>query len=949
MVPLTRIRTSFPFLVLAAGVLAFADAANSQETCEPVVAQIVSLQGQVEIQRAGTTSWTRVERLATRLCEGDRLRSGTFSRAALLVSGQALLRIDQNTALGLRASPDEIHVEFDSGRVYSISRFPRRFRILTPFVNAGVEGTEFMVTQGRDQAEIAVYEGRVAAEDRVGEPGARQVLQSGQAARFARGAAPAVRALVNPTDAVQWALYYPPLDPEPTGAGALLRLGRVDDAEREIQATLASPGTDALALGAIIRVVKNDKQAALDLAQQAVSRDAKSARAWLALSYAQQAHFRLDDALASASEGVKLAPASAVAEARRAELLLSMGRIEDAEAAAREAVRADPADSRARTVLGFAQLARLDTAAARPELEQAAALDPSDPLPRLGLGLAAIKDGKLAEGRTEIETAVALDPQNALLRSYLGKAYSDELRDELAGTQLERAKQLDPGDPTPWFYNAIRLQALNRPGEALEELQESIERNDNRAVYRSRLRLDQDQAARSASLARIYSDLGFSELALTQARQAISGDPASFAAHRFLAEAYQQQPGAEIARISEVLQSQLLQPVNAAPLAPQLQQIRSPVLPGSGPVTPSFQEFNPLFARDRHAFSLSGVAGSNDTWSDEILYGYYRGRRSFQLGQYHYETDGFRENADLRQDIYRAFYQEDLNAQTSIQAELSYGETEAGDTRFQFEPGSFSPAQRGQLEVTALRAGARHSWNPASLLLGSLIVQKRKARFADKVVDPTFQVDFDISSEIEAYTAELQYQGRGNLGDVIAGVGLFEQRETGSSTTTVTLIGPPIPPFSMTVPLDAEPHSENAYVYGYLGRPWRARLVVGLSVDSVDNENPAAPRSDTHVNPKLGAILPVGGATTVRLVALRATKRLPAVSATIEPTQVAGFNQVFDDLDQTRFWRYGAAIDHNWARRVFGGVELSRRELEVPATIAGVRTKSARIGCTGLT
>src|SRR5688572_480370 len=214
MVPRTRTRTSFPFLVLAAGVLAFAHAAKAQEACEPVVAQVVSFQGHIEIQRAGTTSWMRVVRLDTRLCQGDRLRSGARSRAALLVSGQALLRVDQGTTLGLRTSPDEVRVEFDSGAVYSISRFPRRYRIITPFVNAGVEGTEFLVTLGRDQAEIAVYEGRVAAEDRVGEPGAGQVLQSGQAARFARGAAPAVRALVNPTDAVQWALYYPPLDSE---------------------------------------------------------------------------------------------------------------------------------------------------------------------------------------------------------------------------------------------------------------------------------------------------------------------------------------------------------------------------------------------------------------------------------------------------------------------------------------------------------------------------------------------------------------------------------------------------------------------------------------------------------------------------------------------------------------------------------------------------------------
>ncbi len=943
MVPLTRTRTNFPFLVLAAGVLAFAHAAKAQETCVPVVAQVVSLQGQVEIQRAGTTGWMRVERLDTRLCEGDQLRSGARSRAALLVSGQALLRVDQNTTLGLRASPDEIRVEFDSGAVYSISRFPRRYRIITPFVNAGVEGTEFLVTLGREQAEIAVYEGRVAAEDRVGEPGARQILQSGQAARFARGAAPAVRALVSPTDAVQWALYYPPLDPTPRGAGELLRLGRVGDAEREIQATLAAtPGNaDALALGAIIRVVKNDKQAALDLAQQAVSRDAKSVRALLALSYAQQAHFRLDDALASATEAAKLEPANPVAHSRRAELLLSMGRIEEAEASAREAVRAGPADSRARTVLGFAQLARLDTAAARAELAQAAALDPSDPLPRLGLGLAAIKDGKLAEGRTEIEIAVALDPQNALLRSYLGKAYSDELRDELAEVQLARAKELDPRDPTPWFYNAIRLQAINRPGEALQDLHESIERNENRAVYRSSLLLDQDQAARSASRARIYSDLGFDQLALTEARAAVASDPGAFAAHRFLAETYVQLPRFEIARLSEVLQSQLLQPVNAAALPPQLQQIRSPVLLGSGPITPSFQEFNPLFARDRHSFSAGGVVGSANTWADEIVYGYYKGRRSFQLGQYHYETDGFRTNADLQEDYYRAFYQEDVTPRTSIQAELNYGETRGGDTRFQFDPGSFSPAQRGGLETTMFRLGARHSWSPDALVLASVVAQRRKPHFTDSLSDPFFQLDVVSSSESKSYTAELQYQRRGRLGDLVAGIGLFEQKETGEQTTTLTIIGVP-PPDVMTDPIDTRLRSANAYVYGYLGRPAGARLLLGLSVDGVDNDDPLGPGDDSNVNPKFGAVLPVAKGTTLRLGAFRGMKRLPATNASIEPTQVAGFNQVFDDVNQTRFWHYGAAIDQIWSPRLLGGLELGRRDLDVPLApdVEEARTES---------
>ena len=57
---------------------------------------------------------------------------------------------------------------------------------------------------------------------------------------------------------------------------------------------------------------------------------------------------------------------------------------------------------------------------------------------------------------------------------------------------------------------------MNRPVEALQDLQKSIELNDNRAVYRSRLLLDEDLAARSATLGRIYTDLGFQQLALVE-------------------------------------------------------------------------------------------------------------------------------------------------------------------------------------------------------------------------------------------------------------------------------------------------------------------------------------------------------------------------------------------------------------------------------------------------
>src|SRR5262249_36241967 len=187
------------------------------------------------------------------------------------------------------------------------------------------------------------------------------------------------------------------------------------------------------------------------------------------------------------------------------------------------------------------------------ELEQAA------PLPRLGLGLAKIRQGKLPEGREEIAIAASLDPNNALMRSYLGKAYYEEKRDKLARHQFAAAKALDPFDPTPWFYDAIRKQSVNRPVEALHDLEKSIELNDNRAVYRSRLSLDEDLAARSATLGRTYNELGFQQLALVEGWKSLNIDPNNYSAHRFLADSYAALPRHEIARVSELLQSQLLQ------------------------------------------------------------------------------------------------------------------------------------------------------------------------------------------------------------------------------------------------------------------------------------------------------------------------------------------------------------------------------------------------------
>ena len=69
--------------------------------------------------------------------------------------------------------------------------------------------------------------------------------------------------------------------------------------------------------------------------------------------------------------------------------------------------------------------------------------------------------------------------------------------------------------------------------------------------------------------------------------------------------------------------------------------------------------------------------------------------------------------------------------------------------------------------------------------------------------------------------------------------------------------------------------------------------------------------------------------TTLRLAAFKVLKRTLIADQTIEPTQVAGFNQFFDDSNGTESKRYGVAVDQKFFTNLYGGLELSRRDLKV--------------------
>ena len=398
-------------------------------------------------------------------------------------------------------------------------------------------------------------------------------------------------------------------------------------------------------------------------------------------------------------------------------------------------------------MLGFAELAEINTGRAKKAFRRAIEIDSANPLPRFGLGLATIRAGDLEGGRKEIEIAVALDPENALLRSYLGKAYFDERttnpltyfqelvnnfpnqENTLAAEQFAISKELDRNDPTPWLYDAIRLQSENRPVEALRNIEKSIELNDNRAVYRSRELLDEDRAARGASLARIYNDLGFEQLGINEATKSLSYDPANAGAHRFLSDVYQTQPRREIARVSELLQAQLLQDININPVQASLSETNLGIITsGGGPARPGFNEFTPLFERNQAQLNLSGIVGNQGTYGDEAVVSGIYDNVSVSAGQFHYQSDGFRKNFDLHHNIYNLYAQAAVTPEINIQGEFRRRRSEWGDLDLTFDPDVFQPTLANNFDEDTARVGLRFSPSSRSNAIASLVYSKSNQR-----------------------------------------------------------------------------------------------------------------------------------------------------------------------------------------------------------------------------
>lgn len=976
------------------------------QACEDWVARVVAVEGLVQRQTVAQ-DWQplQAEQL---VCPGETVQVGEHGRAALYLSNNTFARLDANTVLQFPAQQDETRfwIQLTRGIGHFISRIAQQFEVSTPYVNAVVDGTEFLVA-AEMQGSVSVIEGEVTAYNRR----SRVAVPAGEQIVTASADQDLTRLKVNSASLVEWAIFYPPvlllseLQPQvgvdrqildaaiqalranridkalvllavdqPSDvirvaqATLLLQLGDVAAFERVLQPALSGDlSAEAHSLVAIAAIARGDTAGGLRAAQVAVERAPQLAAGWLAQSYALQARLDLPEALSSARRAVEVQPDSVLAYLRLSELHLALG-----DAAAARKVLAEVPGSAIRTAewegaQGFAQLLAMNAQQAQSHFRNAIALDSAHPQYHLGLGLALLRDGDLERGRRELEYAVSLDPRRSVTRSYMGRAYFAGKRDAEALEQWGLAKQFDPNDPTPYFYTGVQKLLVNDPVGAVQELERARDLNANRAPYRGEQLLQSDAATRSATLARAYQEAGYSQGVLLSGWEATRLDPASSEGHRLLADHYAGDPRYETARVSELFQSQIWAPLTAYPLQPQLAETDLALVAGAGPQTPGLNEYHSLFTRDGLYGSVNGYGAGDGAWGNDLTGSILAGPLALSLGQYHFESDGWRDNADQTQDIYSGMLQWQVTTATQLQLEYRTLDWDRGDLAPRWD-GKQSRMLFDNQERETARVSLTHRFDPANALAVSYVTQQFDNDQAE--TQPDFLGRYRLDQQPETW--EVQGVHKASAWRWVYGAGRTDVDIDSRLAINLSLFDDSGLPTYIAVDIntveDTQQQQEDVYAYSYWSPVDDVLVELGITYTDLALQGDSAINTVTTTeipllmfvdvseesseadvdagrsrwSPKFGLTAGLTDSLSLRVAAFRSVSKLVAAGQTLEPVTVAGFNQYFADRDGLRSRNGALGLDYTASSSIRLGASFMRRLLDGESVLDATSTADTR-------
>lgn len=617
-------------------------------------------------------------------------------------------------------------------------------------------------------------------------------------------------------------------------------------------------------------------------------------------------------------------PATA-SRARLAELRFIAGDPVGAGRMAAEALAIEPT-SLAHAIQGFARLHANDYEAAASAFAAGVALDSEDPTPRIGEAMLAIRRGDISAGRRALELAASLDPRRAATRDLLGRAYDQEGLPHKALSQLDLAIARDPDDPAPRLSRAEVLFAENRPVAALADLRAAEQRAGARSVLRSARGLGEDRAIRGAAIARTYDTLGFTEQAVREGARGAEQDPANAAAHRVLADVLRGRENADTARASSAFRAQVFEPPSTAPIQPSLTESDLALLNGPGATRPSFAELSPFFESDGMRADLLGFGGTQSTFGDEASFTALHRGVAVGVGQFHYQTDGFRTNNDVRHDVVSVRLKGQATPWLDLFGEYRYRSTDGGDRTLEFDLRDVDESVEIRDERNLFRLGghARIGADHDVAVVGTYIRTNDGRRSGEG----TPAVPFLISAgHSESFNLQAQHVGRFGPLSTVAGLSYDDFEGDAVAILDFGGSGFALPPLAI------EQNRVSAYLYGTWlidnPGPFAAlELTGGVSFDRLDTDLPRD-ADLTRANPKVGARLEVVEGVTLRGAYTRTVQHAQPADERLEPVTVAGFVQYIDQFSGSVVNQAGVGLDAALTGWLDIGAEGVRRWIDV--------------------
>ena len=991
--------------------------------CAKHMAQLLSMQGVVRWRSKAYPDWSIAQRGHV-FCVGDSVRVDSL-RATLKLANATLVRLNEGALVKFAEERPSFLIKLLQGAAYFISRTPEKFDVEMPYINAAIEGTEFLLVHSEQQDTISVFEGKVAAHNKHH----LERATAGQkivAVHFDSTVSPSVASSVNREDPLfnpqnqlrissgislrgeaRWTLYFPPLisltnvpkdiiqklyrnefsqvyallntawsgqessilvdnavndmdvytPPATEQRSALLALhvslalyfGEYIKADTLIaQLAIADP-VAAASFNIVVDVAAGNVNDAVDSSVRITESYPQHALSFLTQSYALQARHELLAAYEAADRAVQLAHDNPFMYARLAELAMSVGKYASAEWAVQQMLAINADLPSAHLFHGLLALTNNEFHTANILFTQALQLDPSNPLAHFCLGLTAIRLNKLEQGRSSLEVAVLLDPSNSVLRSYLGKAYSAEHRNHEAKKQFDLAQQLDSHDPTHWLYRALMLKDEQYYLAAHHALEESMVRNDQRAVFRSRLQLDADAAVRSANLGSIYREIGWDDHARTLATQAILTAPSDYSGHKLLAESLINTSRQEVAAASELLQAQIRQPLTARPLRSLLAEQNLFVASAFAPHQLGFQELSPLFSRNGLAAEVAVATGPDATYLTDAYVTSLYDTVALSGEYFNYSSDGFSDGYQRRYDIGNIYVQKQFDRQFKMFVE---GRSRKENRHTLNQNVSTNNTERFFSDTGSLRLGVHYfpQANNEWLFVFNHIDDNSEKETENFIPSADISLINNFESNDKINYADMQTVWQGNKLDVITGASLAEIDR--KQLTLGKILGAPIDAAPSYMTSHFSTRYDHGYVYVNSNITDNIQSTVGISfVDFTAEE--LVDNSEQLWNKKIGIRWSPVDILNIRAAFFNDLKKPIEIQQSLEPTHIQGFSQFHDDASFVYSSTSALAIEWRMSSQWRWQVEGYRRNLDWSRAIADTSSIkhsdiSQRISNTGI-